>query len=180
LKDIFFAVQARLSEGDFEIGILPQSHSSDEPPRRVFVRDVGRSGVLTGDALHAKLLAVKELLLDSHHCILQDGVKWISSNSPPWLGFLEKFHNVKTLRVGPGLVLDVGRLLSQNSGKFVLDLLPALEEIGLILAVGPEAKPISDAKREGVLAAFKPFATARQQAGRPVKIFWDGDPAPLL
>jgi hypothetical protein len=183
IRDIeghFTAVQVRLTEEDFEIDILPQSRSSDEPLRRIFVRDVGRSGVLTGDALHAKLLAVKELLFDSQYCTLQDGVKWISSNSPPWLGFLEKFHNVKTLRVGPGLVLDVGRLLSQNSGKFVLDLLPALEEIGLGLAVGPEVKPISDTKCEGVLAAFKPFATARQQAGRPVKIFWDADSVPLL
>jgi len=44
-------------------------------------------------------------------------------------------------------------------------MLPALEEIELCMA--PD---ITESQRASELAAFQPFVSARQQAGRPVKI----------
>jgi hypothetical protein len=74
-----------------------------------------------------------------------------------------------------GLVLDVAQSLLDLVD---LGLLPALEEIELHSATSrnaDHAEHISDTQR-----AFKPFVTARQQKGRPVKISWNADLAPLM
>ncbi|KAI0249101.1 hypothetical protein BJV78DRAFT_1284243 [Lactifluus subvellereus] len=171
----FFAAQVKLSPEDLEISVLTHSHFIDEPRRRISIRDIGRWKVQTGTALNAKLTTVEELFLESPYPDLEGGPRWLSQCPIPWGGFLEQFHNVKILRVERGLVLEVAQFLSQASA---LDLLPALEEIELRSSVSryvDDAEPISDIQCEAVDATLRPFVTAREQTGRPVKISWNSD-----
>ncbi|KAI0249098.1 hypothetical protein BJV78DRAFT_1156041 [Lactifluus subvellereus] len=175
VEEQFFAAQVKLAPEDFEISVLTHSHSIDEPRRRISIRDIGRWKVQTGTALNAKLTTVEELFLESPYPDLEGGPRWLSQCPIPWGGFLGQFHNVKILRVERGLVLDVAHFLSQVSA---LDLLPALEEIELRSSVSryvDDAEPISDIQREAVDGTLRPFVTAREQTGRPVKISWNSD-----
>ena len=171
----FFAAQMKLSREYLEISVLTHSHFIDEPARRITMRDVWmRKGhicvALTAKALTAKLATVEELFLESPDSGPEGRPRRLS-----WPALLEDFSNVKILRVEHGLVLDVAQSLSDLVD---LGLLPALEEIELHSATSrnaDHAEHISDTQR-----AFKPFVTARQQKGRPVKISWNADLAPLM
>jgi hypothetical protein len=173
----FFAAQVELSGVDLEISVLTHSHFIDQPRRRIAIKDFGKEwNVQIGIALNAKLTTVEELLLESPYPDLERGPQWLSQSPIPWGGFLEQFHNVKILRIERGLVLKVAHLLSQMSA---LDLLPALEEIELRSAGSRyiDDADTSDLQREAVHATFRPFVTARDQTGRPVKISWNSDSA---
>lgn len=86
-----------------------------------------------------------------------------------WRQFLMQFPSVKVLRMyGDHKASSnhgIACALHYDHGGHNLALLPALEEIELCL--GPGLTPAGCAP---VLVAFKPFASARQQAGLPVQI----------
>jgi hypothetical protein len=86
-----------------------------------------------------------------------------------WRQFLMQFPSVKVLRMyGDHKASSnhgIACALHYDHGGHNLAFLPALEEIELCL--GPGLTPAGCAP---VLAAFKPFVSARQQAGLPVKI----------
>ncbi|KAI0251464.1 hypothetical protein BJV78DRAFT_474326 [Lactifluus subvellereus] len=77
--------------------------------------------------------------------------------------FLEQFHNVKILRLRPGLVSDIMGSLQLDDGEPALDVLPALEEIDLV----------GEDQHAHTFGNLGPFVAARQRAGRPVKVFWN-------
>ncbi|KAI0249090.1 hypothetical protein BJV78DRAFT_1230259 [Lactifluus subvellereus] len=165
----FFAAQVKSSREYLEISVLTHSHFIDEPACRITIRDFGRWKHFW-TALKAKFTAIEEIFFESPYPDLEGGPRWCS-----WLGLLEDFDNIKTLRVERGLVLEAAHFLKQRSA---LDFLPALEEIELRSVVSryvDHAEPISDIQREAVHTAFRPFVTARQQTGRPVKISWNAD-----
>ena len=85
-----------------------------------------------------------------------------------WRRFLQQFSSVKTLCTeGPENTRCITRTLCQNLGEPEdLAFLPALEEIDL----GKD--PLNESQRKSRLATFQPFVSARQQGGRPVKIFF--------
>jgi hypothetical protein len=89
----------------------------------------------------------------------------------PLRGFLRQFRSVKVLRVDP-LVPEVALALQQDNGE---SFLPLLEEIVLSAppisrsTIGPDEEYQHRAAAE--LAAFKPFVSARERAGRPVYVF---------
>jgi hypothetical protein len=91
-----------------------------------------------------------------------------SVESIPWCTFLPQFPSVKALRMEGTNNLRIARALHEDHGG---DLLPALEEIQLctMLFSTPQDQPASGGT---VLAAFQPFVSARQQASRPVRVFW--------
>ena len=74
-----------------------------------------------------------------------------------WRKLLRSFSNVKTLRVGDGLVKEVSRILRPEDGELPLDLLPELQSLTY--------SGIGDTDD-----AFTPFIDARQIAGRPVTL----------
>jgi hypothetical protein len=88
----------------------------------------------------------------------------------PWRRFYQQFPSVKALRTESANVSCVARTLLQGHEAPDGDLafLPALEEIGLV--DNPSLIYASEHGRE--VAAFQPFVSARQQAGRPVKVFF--------
>jgi hypothetical protein len=85
----------------------------------------------------------------------------------PWRRFLQKFPSLKTLRTEGANDSSIARFFSQYHEEPGDDLafLPALEEIKL-------GSPFEnyESHRGPDLAALQPFNSARQQAGRPVKV----------
>jgi hypothetical protein len=74
-----------------------------------------------------------------------------------WHKLLRSFGNVKTLRVGNGLVKEVSRNLRLEDGEDPMELLPELQSL-----IYSEIGDTGD--------AFTSFINARQNSGRPVKL----------
>ena len=82
----------------------------------------------------------------------------------PWSRFYQHFPSVKTLQVHH----PMARTLHQDYGEPDNPaFLPALEEIELYTC-----SMTDNIQPESQLAAFQPFVSARQQAGRSVKVFF--------
>ncbi|KAI0253958.1 hypothetical protein BJV78DRAFT_1351515 [Lactifluus subvellereus] len=177
---LFFAVLVDITSSAPRISMLTHSHSIDEPPRRIAIKNGMTWSAPICTAFGARLTTVEQLFFQW---------SWVYCNEAPyrqfhqdpiaWRRFFEQFQNLKILRVGRELLLNVARFLSLNSGEPPLPLLPALEEIELRSAVAAQsvAPPIGNIEREEVLSTLGPFIAARQQAGRPVRISWNADPA---
>ena len=117
------------------------------------------------DYLLTKLLTVEELCvnfalaeMDAEDCIL-------------WRRFYQQFPSVKVLRTESANYACIAFTLLRDREEpdDVLALFPALEEIEL----GNSGFWVHQTGRESELAVFQPFVSARQQAGRPVKVFFD-------
>jgi hypothetical protein len=128
-----------------------------------------------------------------------DNIPFYSSifGSPiPWRKFFEDFRNVKVLRLDHGLEIEVADILRQpnvnppspqyvnpdtmtfsgtpndsNDSQFNLDIFPSLEEIA-VYARTPDALVDESVHATG-LGSFGPFAAARHQVGRPVRVSWN-------
>ena len=74
-----------------------------------------------------------------------------------WHKLFEPFNNVKTLRVGDGLVGALSLCLRLDDGELPLELLPELQEL-------------TYSGKDDAGDAFKSFVDARQDAGRPVTL----------
>ena len=74
-----------------------------------------------------------------------------------WRKLLRSFSNVKTLRIGDGLVGELSRCLRLDDGEHPLELLPELQE--LTFSGSGNAND-----------AFTPFTDARRNAGHPVTL----------
>jgi len=74
-----------------------------------------------------------------------------------WHKLLRSFSNVKTLRIGDGLVGELSRCLQLDDGEPSLELLPELQELTYF-----------GSRDTG--KAFTSFVQARQNAGRPVTL----------
>ena len=74
-----------------------------------------------------------------------------------WRGLLSPFSNVKTLRIGDGLLEEISRCLQLEDGEHPLELLPELQELRY-----------SGSGDTG--GAFTSFIIARQNAGRSVNL----------
>ena len=74
-----------------------------------------------------------------------------------WRKLLRSFRNVKTLRIGDGLVSELSRCLPLEDGEHPMDLLPELQDI-----IYPGGTDADD--------AFTSFVNARQNAGRSVTL----------
>lgn len=111
-------------------------------------------------ALSTRLANVEELHVTFDTTADEDDI--------PWRKFYHQFPSVKMLRTeGAKSIYCIARTLHQNHEEpDNLTFFPALEEIDL------GKKPFYNSRRRPQLAAFEPFVSARQQAGRPVKVFF--------
>ncbi|KAI0302776.1 hypothetical protein BC826DRAFT_966040 [Russula brevipes] len=85
----------------------------------------------------------------------------------PWHQFLRLFCSVKAFRMENGDILDLASFLQPTDGWPAPGVLPVLEEIELCARI---YLPEQEAELASGLAAFYPFVSARQQAGRPVRV----------
>ena len=140
----------------FSLSLLAHSESIDDPDPHFnfYSQDI----MQIGNALSPRLAIVKELFLVSFYMSLPPAT--------PWRTFLELFHDVKVLRLQHKIMLDIAHSL-QDQGKSA-PMLPSLEEIELRTLEWPWNQD----ERRSAMELFEPFIAARQEAGRPVKIFW--------
>jgi hypothetical protein len=149
--------------GSFSLSLLAHSESiyDPDPHFNFYSRDV----MPIGNAISPRLAIVEELFLTSIY-------KSSSPSRPPWRRFLELFHNVKVIRLQDNIdvMFDVAHSLQQEDQGESAPVLPSLEEIEL--CSWPWSFNLRRDKRRSVMEAFEPLIAARQEAGRPVKIFW--------
>jgi hypothetical protein len=155
--EAFRVISSESADNDyFSLSLLAHSESiyDPDPHFNFYSRDV----MQISNALSPRLAIVKELFL----------VSFYMSTPPttPWRKFLELFHDVKVLRLQHNIMFDIAHSL-QDQGK-PAPVLPSLVEIELCTVEWPWNQD----ERRSAMELFEPFIAARQQAGRPVKIFW--------
>jgi hypothetical protein len=166
MEERYHAVHVYFGGRGFRILLLTQSECINQHPPSVrlgpFMRRSPESIMRMSSALSMKFTTVEELrigfdITDEH----------LSENFVAWRRFLQQFRNVKTIQTEGADNYSMARILHQDHGKpDELSFLPVLEEIDL------GQQPFEESQRGAELAAFEPFVSARQQAGRPVKVFF--------
>ena len=121
------------------------------------------SAVQISNGLSQAFSAVEHLTL-RHEVHSQSPEEHNDVDRIEWRKLLRSFSNVKTLDVGDGLVEQASRCLRLENGELPLELLPELQEL-------------TYDGSEDASVAFTPFIDARQNAGRPVALFYR-DPSP--
>ena len=181
---VFFAAQLAISHRTHQTSLFAHPLSIDGPPSKIVMIE-GKSFEPTSSPIVA---TVEDIFLS-----LPDPIELVFQVDFDFAPLVKSFRNVKVLRLHHGLEDEVADMLGQptehplpaqlidpggttpfgtpiNSRRSSLDTFPLLEEI----VVYP-IMPISKKECVSVLESFGPFATARQQDGRPVKVFWDPD-----
>ena len=167
IKEHYHVVHVALQDWHFHLSLLTQSEYNGHcKPRFKFgpvLTPYSQSIMQISSALSTRLTTVAVLRVTFDET---DTNVW--ENVISWRRFLQQFSSVKTLCTeGPENTRCITRTLCQNIGEPEdLAFLPALEEIDL----GKD--PLNESQRKFRLATFQPFVSARQQGGRPVKIFF--------
>ncbi|KAH9030125.1 hypothetical protein EDB85DRAFT_1454579 [Lactarius pseudohatsudake] len=155
----FTTVRLGLSYTKFRFYACTGPQSVDEPPFRI-TRPKPVSLEEMGQELSGPLSTVEELI------VAWDVEQWhteghIQTNQ--WRGFCYHVPQVKVIRVSAKLALDVAHSFQQEGGEPIPNLLPALQRVE-VLSVASRDDLICD--------TFEPLITARQRAGRPVRLSW--------
>jgi len=163
IREHYRAVQVLFESHYFRLLLLP--HSEYYLSRfRLISELLPESMMQMISTFSAKLTTAEELFL----VFVYDDDDDLSDKNVPWRRFFLQFPSVKTLRMEVTNSLHIASALNQGGSDFAF--LPVLEEIELcmplISSTNSEDQPASE------LVAFQPFVSARQQAGRPVRIFW--------
>jgi hypothetical protein len=108
------------------------------------------------NALSQVFSAVEHLTL-GHEVHSQPSEEHSDVDRTEWRNLLRSFSNVKTFRVGDGLVEELSRCLRLEDGELPLELLPELQKLTYF-----GSRDTSD--------AFTSFIDARQSVGRPVTL----------
>jgi hypothetical protein len=171
IEEHFHAVHVVFLRTSFRLSLLQSEYISHFKPR--FQLDCvpgmspSESIFRMSDALSTRLATVEELRVTFDE--MRASVRfWVGHTS--WLRFYQQFPSVKVLRTeGPNDdYIEHTLLLAHEKPGDDPSFLPALEEIEL----GKNPLWDSEGQRESRLAGFQPFVSARQQAGRPVKVFF--------
>ena len=108
------------------------------------------------------------------HLTLEHGVHRRSSEEhneadpTEWRKLLRSFRNMKTLRIGEGLVNEFSRCLKLDGGELLSEFLPELRE--LLSELLPELRELTYSVSGDTSDVFASFIDARQDAGRPVTL----------
>ena len=108
------------------------------------------------NALSQMFSSVEHLTL-AHETHSQSSEEHNEVDRTEWRKLLRSFSNVKTLRIGRGLVGELSRCLLSEDGEHPLEPLPELQEL-----------TYSESDNSNV--TFASFIDARQNAGRPVTL----------
>jgi hypothetical protein len=170
----FHSAQLVLCEEIFRISLLTELEDSTLIGRRAphfnlkfNSKSFPESIMRMSNVLSTKLATVKQLLITFKK---GRGISW--NDVAMWQRFLRLFCSVKVLRLERDAVLDIANCLEPTYGDSVLasrGFLPSLEVIELCAKenYSLESESVS---RSAELSAFRPFASARKQAGRPIEV----------
>ena len=164
VENAFFSAQLAFDEKEVSLlmGSEPIDHS--EPAFGLYTkRHFPDSMMRMSEALSTKLAPVKELLIVF-------GIRGDTSSQDAilWRRFLQQFRSVKLIQLDRQGIPDIADALQAKDGEAFQDFLPALEAIELVgckwgFRLIPE-------RLAADLARFQPFVSAREQAGRPIKV----------
>ncbi len=161
----FTAVRLRLSPWEFSFWAGTGSQSVyDHPFRITFPMPVSLEQM--GQELPGPLSTVEELIItwvDEPWETELEG--WVQTDQ--WRGFFYHVQQVKVVHVPAEVALNVAHSFQQGGGEPVLDLLPTLEQIEVLSAVGRDDLYVS------ACDAFEPLIAARQREGRPIRLSMD-------
>jgi hypothetical protein len=166
MEERYHAVQVYFRDRGFRLLLLTQSECINQHMPSVklgpFMRRSPESIIRMSGALSMKFTTVEEIRITFD--ITDDD---LSENFIAWRRFFQQFPSVKIIQTEGADNYSVARILHQDHGKpDELSFLPVLEEIDL------GQQPFDEGQCGAELAAFEPFVSARQQAGRPVKVFY--------
>jgi hypothetical protein len=168
IEECYLTVHVIVERRHFCLSLLAPSEYFDHRGSRVNLESVWFSPdslVRMNDAFSTRIAAVEELFVTIDETTAHE---WENLKLVSWRRFYGQFRSVKVLRTGGESNWFIARSLLQNyEGPDDLAYLPALEEIDL-----GKTSLTSESERESQLAAFQPFASVRQQAGCPVKVFF--------
>jgi hypothetical protein len=174
IEERYHAVHVSSQHSDFRISLLTESEyvGHCEEPRFHLRRDMSdrshNSVILMACSLVRRMMTVEKLRVTCCSAVNDDFEK----DFIDWRGFLLFFQSVKALRIEGVGASSVARLLRERIRVSPDDhdhpFLPVLEEIEL----GKDRLATDESQSADELAVFQPFVSARQQAGRPVKVFF--------
>ncbi len=165
---IFSAARISLSQSTFNLSLLTPSHFIDDM-RFNILGDRPFMLVEIGSELSTMLTTVEDVLITLlPPAELPDLVPGYVAR---WRGFLEQLPNVKILRVLHGLQKHVVNLFRQDDGQPRANIFPSLE--GIELHTKHPQIHVFEWERASALEPFEGLVAARQQAGRPVKVYWN-------
>ena len=169
IEEQYHACRVTFQEWDFRFLLQTQSEYINDCkprfklgpfPRHSEVSTIRMSGVLSAKLTTVEKLRVTFLRTASNF--------W--ENLIPWREFLQHFPRLKEILTEGANNYCIARVLPQDledPDDNELAFLPALEEIEL----GIDLSLTDESQLGPELAAFQPFVSARQQTGRPVKVF---------
>ncbi len=167
LREDYHAIEVILAICYFRLSLLPGSECVGQHSPclklcsgRFIESDIREWMMQMSSAISARLSTVEELsiiFLDRHDR---------SESIIPWRTFLQQFPSVKLLRLERTNNRRIASFFPQDHEGLDLAFMPALEEIEVRLC--PASTPEYGEATE--LASFRPFVSARQKSGHPVKV----------
>ncbi len=190
---------------EFHISVSEHSPPFHFPCLYMFIRDTGtiffaaRLAILGWEVMTSMFSSAMLCTIEDIFLYLDDP----TARRRPLLEkskFFEEFHNVKVLRLHHDLSTEVADMLQKstmnplpaqepeaepdattpsgppmngNGSLFTSDIFPSLEKI--MVYARTQDSSIGEDERAFALESFGPFATARRQVGRPVKVLWSTD-----
>jgi hypothetical protein len=168
IEEHYHAVHVTFQKWGFRLSLLTQSecinHCKPHFNLGADLSDPPISIIGMSRSLPTRLTTVEELRVTFDKA---DADFW--EDFIPWRRFLQQFPGVKVLRTEGANNYHIARTLLQDNEEpdGDLDFLPSLEEIEL----GTNSSLTPESQHGPELAAFEPFISVRQQAGRPVRVF---------
>ena len=166
----FFAAQIMLSQSSFTFSLLTNPHLTHDTHFSI-ITERPSSIAEIGSELSEMLATVEDVTVAFRYPA--EDPTTIPVNLPPWCGFFEWLQNVKMLRLQHNLEIQVADMLRQDDGRPTTNLFPSLEGIE-VYKRHPDV-PILESEGISGFGPFEAFVSARQQAGRPVKVCWHRD-----
>jgi hypothetical protein len=167
IEEHYHIAQVNITKCEISLSLLAHSESTNHCKPHFKLHDPGRlpeSIMQMSSALSTRLTTIEELRV-----IFDWSPAGASDNVVPWLRILQHFPGIRALRLDSTRYDYMARSLDQGREESNdLVLLPALEEIRL----GKNFRFTDEIQCVYQLAAFEPFVSTRQQAGRPVKVFF--------
>jgi hypothetical protein len=166
----YVAAQVTLSQSTFILSLLTNPHLIDDTPFNIIADEQSSIAEISSE-LSEMLATVEDVTVAF---LLPTTYRNDTVNLALWRGFFEHLQNVKILRLQHGLEIQVADILRQDDTQPTINLFPSLEGIE-VYKRDLYHIPIPESGRTSGLGPFEALVSARQQAARPVKVYWHRD-----
>ena len=159
-----------LSQSTFILSLLTNPHLIDDTHFNIIADEQSSIAEISSE-LSEMLATVEDVTVAF---LLPTTYRNDTVNLALWCRFFEHLQNVKMLRLQHGLEIQVADILRQDDTQPTINLFPSLEGIA-VYKRDLYHIPIPESGRTSGLGPFEALVSARQQAARPVKVYWHRD-----